>query len=307
MFKTITKTECFKRLSMETNALSHAYLFYSKDKILNENMAELFAMKVFCENNGPCFECDACKKMLLNKNPDFIVLDKPSILVDDVSKILEDAELKPMIFDYKIILIKNAEVINEIAQNKLLKTLEEPNRSTIFIMTTTNEDKLLATLKSRVKKHYLSIGDLDKIKDELVMSGVNTKYITEEFSITEMVDNSNNSDYLGYIENIEKLFLQLKSTQDIPKVVSNLKLSGQNKFVYIELVSKLFNSLKTQKSIYSSSLIASMLKEYPLHLIVKIDELIDDAYRKLKSNVNANYVFDCLLYSILKEKYLCKQ
>lgn len=307
MIKSIVKTNTFKRLGMELNNLSHAYLLYSKDKLLNDYIAELFAMKIFCQSNTPCFECEACKKMMYQKNPDFIIVDKSSILVDDILSVLEDAELKPMIYPYKIILIKNAETINEIAQNKLLKTLEEPNKSTIFILTTTNEEKLLATVKSRVKKVFLSLSNIDIIREELLLNSINEKFITNDFTLTEMIDNSNNKDYVGYIENVEKMFLSLKSTQDIPKVVSELKLSNQNKFVYVDLILKLFKSLKTESSIFNYHLINVMKSEYPIHLIVAVESLIDEAYRKLKSNVNANYVFDNLLYTILKEKYLCKQ
>jgi len=292
---------------MEANNLSHTYLLYSKDKLLNDYMAELFAMKIFCEKNSVCFDCDACKKMMYQKNPDFIVVDKPSILVDDILSVLEDAELKPMIYDHKVVLIKNADAINEIAQNKLLKTLEEPNKSTIFILTSVSEEKLLATVKSRVKKVFLSLTNVNAIKEELLSKGINNKYITDDFSLTEMIENSNNKDYIGYIENVKKLFLTLKSTQDIPQNIGSLKLSNQNKLIYIELISKLFKSLKTNNSMFNSNLINVMKGEYPLHLIIKVESLIDDAYRKLKSNVNANYVFDSLLYAILKEKYLCKQ
>lgn len=307
MIKTLTQTSTFKKLSMETNALSHAYLLYSKDKLLNDSIAELFAMKIFCESDSPCFECEACKKNLLKKNPDFIVIDKPSILVDDILKVLEDAELKPMIYSHKVILIKNADTINEIAQNKLLKTLEEPNQSTIFILTTTAEEKLLATVKSRVKKIFLCLSDVDKIREELLHSGTNEKYISDDFSLTEMVENSNNKDYAEYIENVEKLFLTLKSTQDIPSSLNGLKLGNNNKIVYMELICKLFKSLKSDKSMFNNNLVSQMKNEYPIQLIIKIESLIDEAYRKLKSNVNANYVFDNLIYNILKEKYLCKQ
>ena len=307
MIKSLKDTKTFQKIGMEINNLSHAYLLYSKDKLLNEYMAELFAMKIFCEKHSPCFQCDACKKMIVQKNPDYIVVDKPSILVDDILEILEDAELKPMIYPYKVILIKNAESVNEIAQNKLLKTLEEPNRSTIFILTTTSEEKLLPTVKSRLKKIFLSLTNLDEIKQELLNNGINEKFITSGFMLTEMIENTNNKDYITLIENVEKLFVSLKSTQDIPKVVSELKLSGQNKFYYIDLFSKLFKSLKTDNSVFSVNLINEMKKAYSPSLKIKIESLIEDSYKKLKSNVNANYVFDSLLYSILKEKYLCKQ
>lgn len=307
MIRSLTQIETFNKLSMEFNKLSHAYLLYSKDKLLNDYIAELFAMKIFCNFNKPCFECEACKKMMLNKNPDFIVIDKPSILVDDILSVLEDAELKPMIYSYKVILIKNADCINEIAQNKLLKTLEEPNMSTIFILTCTSEEKLLATVKSRVKKLFLSLTNTSVIKEELLLRGINEKFINSDFTLTEMIENSNNKDYISYIENVEKMFLTLKSTINIPNIVNGLKLNSSNKLIYIELLSKLFKSLKLEKSLFNNNLTDVMKAEYPVHLIVKVESLIEDAYRKLKSNVNANYVFDSLLYAILKEKYLCKQ
>ena len=294
-------------LKVEFNSLSHAYLFYSKDKQLNNDIAELFSHIIFCESHIPCFECAGCKKTELNKNPDFTILDKPQIAVDDILQLLENAQLKPMIYDHKVVLIKNAENINEVAQNKLLKTLEEPNNSTIFVLTTTNEEKLLATVKSRLKKIYLNITSLEPLKQELLNLGVNQKFLTQEFTLTEMLENSQNKDYIQFIQNLENCLMNLKSTQDIPKMVNSLKLDGKNKVLYLDLLNKAFNSFKNERSIFSEQLVLYIKQNFPTFLVIKIQELIQDAYKKLKSNVNANYVFDCLFYMILKERYLCKQ
>lgn len=307
MLQSLIKDKSFYSLSKEFKQLSHAYLFYSKDSVLNNDIASLFAMSIFCGNFPPCLQCEACKRTLLAKNPDLVVLDKPNIVVEDITKILDSADLKPMIHKNKIILIRNVENMNEIAQNKLLKTLEEPNASLKFILTTTNEEKLLPTIRSRLKKIYLALDNIDNVKDELLQNGVKVEFINSSFSLEEMIDNSNNKDYMSYLNNIQNSFLELKTTQEIPRIVASLKLSSANKFIYLNLLSKIFDINLQNTTIFSSEIVNLVKSEYSMLLIAKVKQLIEDAFKKLKSNVNANYVYDNLFYKILKEKYLCKQ
>jgi len=303
MLKRLVNCSCFKKLDMEAKNLSHAYLFYSPDRILNNDIAQLFAMKLFCEKNQPCFDCDACKRNLINKNPDFVILDNVSINVEDVSKILDSANFKPMIYPYKIVLIKNAENINEIAQNKLLKAVEEPASSLIFILTTTNEDKLLTTIRSRLKKIYLSLTDIDIVKDELLENNVNVNLINSSFSLTEMLENSNNEEFSHCLETILSVITKLDNTQNIPDCVNELKLNSHNKILYINLMDKLF-SPNLEVGLFNEQFMAEFNQKYSLSLKVRCKEFIEKAYKQLKSNVNPNYVFDTMFYSILKEKYL---
>lgn len=307
MLQSLIKDKSFYSLSKEFKQLSHAYLFYSKDSVLNNDIASLFAMSIFCGNFPPCLQCEACKRTMLSKNPDLVVLDKPNIVVEDITKILDSADLKPMIHKNKIILIRNVENMNEIAQNKLLKTLEEPNASLKFILTTTNEEKLLPTIRSRLKKIYLALDNIDNVKDELLQNGVKVEFINSSFSLEEMIDNSNNKDYMSFLNNIQNSFLELKTTQEIPRIVANLKLSSANKFIYLNLLSKIFDINLQNTTIFSSEIVNLVKSEYSMLLIEKVKQLIEDAFKKLKSNVNANYVYDNLFYKILKEKYLCKQ
>ncbi|MBQ8430893.1 MAG: hypothetical protein IJX26_02990 [Clostridia bacterium] len=303
MIKTLSNTSCFKKLGNELNSLVHAYLIYSNDKLLNNYIAELFAMKIFCEHSAPCFECEACKKSLVHKNPDLIIVEKDSINVDDVKQLIETSQLKPMIYKYKIILIKNAETISEIAQNKLLKSLEEANSSLIFILTTSDETKILATVKSRLKKLYLAFDEVPTVSQELLEQGVNKDFLTNNYTLTEIVENSQNNEYLSCVENLNSVFNRLKTTQDIAQAVNDLKLNSHNKVIYIKLLLKLFSN----SSIFNKELLLKIEEDYPLVLRIKIQRLIEDSYRKIMANVNANYVFDNLFYNILKEKYLCKQ
>lgn len=306
MLKSLINEEIYTKLCMEIKNLSHAYLFQSQDKLLNNELANLFVQTIFCEKTPPCFECEACKRFEMGKNPDFIKVDKPNIAVDDVLSLLEKANLKPMIYKYNVILIENAENVNEIAQNKLLKSLEEPNDSTIFILTTVSEEKLLPTIRSRLKRINLKDFNPYNLKDELLTLGINEKFINSNFTLTEMFENSENKDYMNCVEIFENNILNLKSTQDIPEFVNNLKLSSQNKFLYLSLFASLFNSTITNVSIFSDGLMNYIKENYPQKLCVDILLLLDEANKKLKSNVNANYVFDDLIYQILKKKYMYK-
>ena len=306
MIKSLVKDDCFKFLSKEFNSLSHAYLMYSEDSLLNNEIAMLFAMGIFCQQDKPCFECEACKKSELNKNPDLMILDKPSIMVEDVAKIIDAIQLKPMIYSKKVIVIKNAENINEISQNKLLKSLEEPNDTVVFILTTTNLDKLLPTVRSRLKKIYLSISNFENLKNELKEHGAKEELLKPSFSLTEIVNFSKNDEFKLYLEQVKNLLYDLKSTQDIPDVMSKLNLNSQNKFIYLDLMDKLYDSLNNE-DIFGKETTDFLQKNYSKKLISKIKILLEEAFKQLKANVNVNYVFDNLFYKILKEKYLCKQ
>lgn len=305
MIKSLAKTESFALVNKELKNLSHAYLLFSNDAVLANDMALLFAMSFFCKEKRACFECDACKQSLINKNPDLVILNKPAILVEDVEKLIDSIQFKPMNFEKKFIIINNAENINEIAQNKLLKSLEEPSDSLVFILTCTNIDKLLPTVRSRLKKIYLNLNNFDTLKQELLEKGVAEEVLNPTFTLSEMLDFSSNSEYKTCYENIKDLVCELKSTADIPKIVSKLNLNAQNKYIYLSLIEKMFNDF--DHDLFSLETKEFLKRNYSAKLISKINLLLDGSYKQLKANVNVNYVYDNLFYKMLREKYLCKQ
>lgn len=305
MIKSLAKTESFALVNKELKNLSHAYLFYSNDAVLARDMALLFAMSFFCKEKRACFECEACKQSLIDKNPDLVIVDKSAILVEDVEKLIDSIQFKPMNFEKKFIIINDAENINEIAQNKLLKSLEEPNDSLVFILTCTNIDKLLPTVRSRLKKIYLNLNNYDCIRAELIGMGVSEELLNTSFTLAEMLNFSSNSEYRTCYENIKDLVYELKSTADIPKIVAKLNLNAQNKFIYLSLIDKMFNDL--DHDLFNLETKEFLKSNYSTKLISKINLLLDESYKQLRANVNANYVYDNLFYKMLREKYLCKE
>ena len=281
-------------------------MFYGEDEMLNIELAKVFVTSIFC-GKPACFECESCKRIEINKNPDLLILDKPNLQVADIEGLIDNVQLKPMVYKYKIIFITNAEGINESSQNKLLKTLEEPNPQVIFVLTCTNVEKLLPTIRSRLTKHYVPKIDLEILAEEMKSNGINIDKFTHcDITLANAVKYSTLEDN-EVIQLVEQTINSLKATADIPNIASKLKIKAENRKEYLTLLFNATNcALKNEKSIFSEQTIKYMQSSYKMPVLIKMLKLIDESIRKIDSNVNFNYVIDQLFYNILKEKYLCK-
>ena len=150
--------------------LSHAYLFVSPGSTYNNLCAEIFASHILCENKNFCGACPSCQKSLAKTNLDLTTLPTGrTILAEDINLVVEKSLEKPMFGDFKVFILKEIDSATIQAQNKLLKTLEEPPRHVVFILTATNENKILPTIISRVRKIFLPRLN-KKIVEEIILS-----------------------------------------------------------------------------------------------------------------------------------------
>lgn len=307
MIENLRNTKLYKSLNLNKH-MHHAYLFHSIDKQLNNNIALLFAKSIMCEKNLGCNNCYACKQFDSNSHPDFIKIEQNAIKVDDVNNLITKLNTKPLSSSYKVFVILNAENINEISQNKLLKSLEEPNSSSIFILTTSKIDKLLPTVLSRLHKinvPKLKFEDLMVISDELKQNNINIdRYLTSNLNLTEILNFVTDKNYQNTLSAIKYVFENLKSSQDIPKIASSLPEFDKSLFFLI--LQRVFLSCINNETIFHelTNLINST---YPKQALINSLSLIEDSYKKQMSNVNFGYLLDNLLFNILKEKFLCKQ
>ncbi|UKI52131.1 MAG: hypothetical protein L6V79_01025 [Clostridium sp.] len=113
---------------IDTGNLSHAYMVISPDVFAVQNLFRLIACAVYCKD--ACTTCPVCKKVLNGNHADvkFINEDGKKIKVEDVAALIEDTETKPFESDNKLYFVNSADKMNPAAQNKLLKTLEEPQK-----------------------------------------------------------------------------------------------------------------------------------------------------------------------------------
>ena len=137
------------------------YLFSGQRGCGKTTTARVFAAAVNCEyleafrknprsQQLPCNSCASCVAMLKGKHPDFIEMDAASHTgVDNVRNIVDAASLLPVMGRKKIYLIDEAHMLSKSAFNAFLKILEEPPSSVLFILATTDTDKIIDTVKSR--------------------------------------------------------------------------------------------------------------------------------------------------------------
>ena len=154
------------------NKISHAYLFAGVRGTGKTTMARLFAKTLNClnptteSNSGgkatsgepsrtiePCNQCDACREINSGRSVDLIEIDAASNRgIDEIRDLKEGIRFSPVKAKYKVFIVDEAHMLTPAAFNALLKTLEEPPEHAIFILATTEPEKLLPTILSRVQR-----------------------------------------------------------------------------------------------------------------------------------------------------------
>lgn len=152
--------------------IPHAILLYG-NKDARETYALEIAKTILCDSeNRPCNICGSCKRFDLGTNPDFIIPQPSSkskfIKVDDIRDIIEEINVKPFESQRRVVYIKDAGLMNVQAQNALLKSLEEPPKSAVFILGVQKKEELIDTILSRCT-HIMAKSDSIQNTEKLLI------------------------------------------------------------------------------------------------------------------------------------------
>lgn len=162
----------FLKLSRENDKLASSYLFIGPEGVGKTLVAREFAKLLNCENDKleTCDSCLSCIKIDNNNHPDIHWLEKDNsgnIKIEDIRKLKEGINFKPYEAKKKVFVIKEAHSMTAEAANALLKTLEEPPKDSIIILTTSSLEKLFSTVISRCQKIFFSSINVDELKSIL--------------------------------------------------------------------------------------------------------------------------------------------
>jgi len=154
--------------ALSRDAVSHAYLFSGPRGCGKTTIARLLAKTLNCERRGdgiePCGACSSCVSITEGSNLDVIEIDGASNNgVDEVRELRSHVSLSPFGSRYKVYIIDEVHMLSLPAFNALLKTLEEPPECVVFILATTEPQKVPVTIRSRchhIPFHRISVSDI---------------------------------------------------------------------------------------------------------------------------------------------------
>ena len=159
--------------SIQHNKLHQAYMFSGTRGVGKTTIARVFAKCLNCQTGDmpqpePCNKCSACMEIKAGRHIEFLEVDAASRTgVDDMRELLESVQYKPANARYKIYLIDEVHMLSKSSFNALLKTLEEPPSHVMFLMATTEVEKVPKTVLSRCLQLNLKIIPENQIREHI--------------------------------------------------------------------------------------------------------------------------------------------
>lgn len=159
--------------ALASGKIAHAYLFSGPRGTGKTSMARILAKALNCEQGPtaePCGQCSNCQRIVQGTSLDVIEIDAASnTSVDNIRDLREQVAFTPAESRYKVYIIDEVHMLSTGAFNALLKTLEEPPAHAVFILATTDPQKVPATIQSRCQRFEFRRVTVDEIAEHLAM------------------------------------------------------------------------------------------------------------------------------------------
>lgn len=277
-------------LALDSNRLSHAYLFSGLRGSGKTSTARIFAKALICEegmSHHPCGVCSNCVMAVEGRHMDIIEMDGASSRkIDDIRDLVEQTKYKPAVARFKIFIIDEVHMLTKEAFNALLKTLEEPPEYVKFILATTDPLKLPATILSRTQHFRFKSIATNKVVDHLAHI-LQLEGIEYESDALEILARSGSGSLRDTLTLLDQAIIYSKNHVDVRTVTDMLGL------VDPKFIDELFDSVFAKDY---GALVAKtkVLEDYESEMVV--DELI--AYLKEKM-----YNHDSLFSTLVLDRF----
>jgi len=286
------KVKVFLDKQIKENRLVHSYLFVGIEGIGKTYLAKEFAKKVLCINKENTEDCISCIKWDSNNHPDFYEIEpeNKSIKIEQIRQMQEKISEKPITSEKKVYIIIDSETMTKEAQNCLLKTLEEPPEYATIILITSNESKLLNTIKSRCMKILFN-----GIEEELIEKKV--KEMLQIEPSKELIKRSE-----GSIKKAINLHEEKELYEQIDRILQNIEQKD------------LITNLNDSEILYKEKERIQEILEYIIVSLYHTKEkrklnsikYVEETKKRILSNSNYDMCIDYLLMKIweeINEKY----
>jgi len=198
---------------IKAKEMPQSFLFSGPKGAGKTSAARIFARTINCleigENKEACGKCENCKEIAENRSMDIIEMDAASNRgIEDVRNLKEKAYLLPTKLKYKVFIVDEVHMLTKDAFNALLKLIEEPPKHTVFILCTTDADKIPETVLSRLVKVDFRKGnkiDLKRSLDKIIKGeGIKIDDQTEDFILSK-----SDGSFRNLQKNFNELFLSI--------------------------------------------------------------------------------------------------
>ncbi len=215
------------RNQIRENNFSHAYLFCGSRGTGKTSSAKILSRAVNCldpQDGEPCGKCEACR-IAAEGTADIIEIDAASNNgVDNVRDLIDQAQFAPLQLRYRVFIIDEVHMLSTAAFNALLKTLEEPPKHVIFILATTEPQKLPATIISRCQRfdfHRLSSSHIIARLSQ-VLDGIGAKAEPDGLRIIARAADGSMRDALSLLDQCVSFCGNRISKKDVQDVLGNI-------------------------------------------------------------------------------------
>lgn len=232
---------------IRTGNLGHAYLFSGIRGTGKTSCAKIFARAVNCLNpidGNPCNECENCKMILEDKALEVVEMDAASNRrIDDIRELKEKVIYPPQIVKYKVYIIDEAHMITNEGFNALLKILEEPPKHLIFILATTEIDKLPDTIISRCQRfEFKRINNSDIVENiNYVLNNLNVEIEQDGINLISELSSGAMRDALSLLDQVVATGKEKITIEDINECLGLVNLN-----MLFELSQSILNSSKNK-------------------------------------------------------------
>ena len=305
-------------LDRSRDMLSHAYMLECADRFLLQHYALKMAQEIFClSKDTPCGNCNNCNKVAHSNMVDLRIFPREkSIVVDDINAIVDDAYQRPMDSEYKVYILNNFDEATTQAQNKILKTLEEPPHNVVFILTCVSSSAVLPTISSRVKTITENLLEHKVATEYICSTGVkNADSIVKVAggNISTALKLSSSVDADKIIDLVFRTLTHLRTSADIIRFSSQITALKKDFSYFIDTMIMVLRdvSVSGNKELISlqdrAQEVIALSQVYSPIAIEKIVTKLNEIYVKLEFNCNLNGVVDQMLLDILEVKFLCQK
>ncbi len=329
---------------INNDAISHAYLFCGTRGTGKTSIARIFAKAINCEhpiNGSPCGECDTCKALSQSSNMDILEIDAASNnRVDEIRELREKIKYPPINGKYKVYIIDEVHMLTDSAFNALLKTLEEPPHYVVFILGTTEVQKLPATILSRCLRFDFKLISPDELEGLLrrVFDDSGIKYEEQALSLIARLGEGSARDtlsiadmcvaytnknvtYDAVVEAVgatdKKVLNKLAScllqgdTSNVLKLIDEVASAGKNMSQLAKDLAGYFRDIAVVKTCDNSADIlkypsATMkelqaLSSYDIRRILDILKSLSGLEQQFRYTQNARALFEVILLGIVQD------